>query len=299
MTKLDQILPQIRAAIVCPACHGELEQADGDIRCTICGDTYPETKDSQIDFRLKRPLIRSVDFVLAAPVPRVQEFSLDMVDCDFSAMQIGTGVLPPAPEPHALFLDLGCGSVDYRTLSASQGYEYIGIDYDSPEATFLADAHALPFRTNSISFTLSMAVLEHLQYPFVAIREVQRILKTGCRFFGTVAFQEPCHGNSYYHHSHLGTLNTLLAAGFEAQKIVPNDKWPLLVAQAYMVLFPKMPPKLSRCLIMPLHWLHLVWWRLVFRKQRDMQQWRRLCTAGAIYFLAMKPLALNDRKSTF
>lgn len=81
---------------------------------------------------------------------------------------------------------------------------------------------------------MSMAVLKHLQYPFVAMREVQRILKAGCPFFGTVAFQEPFQRDSYYHHSHLGTLNTLLAAGFEAQKIAPNDKWPVLVAQAHM-----------------------------------------------------------------
>lgn len=54
MAKLGQISPQIRAAIVCPACHGELEQTDGEVRCTICGDTYSETKDSQLYFRLRR-----------------------------------------------------------------------------------------------------------------------------------------------------------------------------------------------------------------------------------------------------
>ena len=40
MTELSQELLDI---IVCPDCHGALQQADGELVCTACGLAYPVT----------------------------------------------------------------------------------------------------------------------------------------------------------------------------------------------------------------------------------------------------------------
>lgn len=49
----------------------------------------------------------------------------------------------------------------------------------TPFVDVVADAHALPFREESLDFIMSMAVLEHLHNPFQAGEEMFRVLKRG------------------------------------------------------------------------------------------------------------------------
>ena len=61
------------------------------------------------------------------------------------------------------------------------GLAYVGIDYHTPEADLLADAHGIPFRDRTFDIVLSYAVLEHLYIPFLAAREVDASSpKMGC-----------------------------------------------------------------------------------------------------------------------
>ena len=93
------------------------------------------------------------------------------------------------------------------------------------------------------------------------LAEVFRVLKPGGVFIGTVAFLEPFHGNSFYHHTHLAAHSSLVAAGFSVERVAPNAKWPGLVAQATMdALFPKMPSVVGKGLVWPLLVVHRIWW---------------------------------------
>jgi SAM-dependent methyltransferase len=82
----------------------------------------------------------------------------------------------------------------------------VGVDYSSPSADLLADAHSIPFGNNSFECVFSYAVLEHLHSPFVAIREIERVLSPGGLFIGTVSQGEPFHG-SYFHHTTWGLVS--------------------------------------------------------------------------------------------
>ena len=58
----------------------------------------------------------------------------------------------------------------------------------------------MPFKDASFDCVFSYAVLEHLHNPFIAAREVLRVLKPGGWYIGTVSQGEPFH-SSYFHHT--------------------------------------------------------------------------------------------------
>jgi len=198
--------------------------------------------------------------------------------------------IPRAVTPGAFALDLGCGAQVHQEVCELAGYEYVGLDYGTPEAMLLGDAQALPFGDAVFSFTISIAVIEHVPYPLLLMRETFRTLAPGGIFLGTVAFLEPFHQRSLYHHTHLGLLNDLAFAGFEVQHVAPVSGWPGMVAQAHMGWFPGAPRWFARALVLPLLALQRVWWtlgHLVDREATDDR--RRLKNAGALLFVARRP----------
>jgi SAM-dependent methyltransferase len=187
-------------------------------------------------------------------------------------------------------LDLGCGRTLHRAVCQAAGFGYVGMDIRAPEAPLLGDAHALPFGDGSFEFVLSLAVLEHIRYPMVMAREAFRVLAPRGLMMGTVAFLEPFHSGSYYHHTHWGVYNTLHQAGFEIRHIGPGPKRSVLEAQA-TALFPRMPAAMARALVLPLQALHRLWWQLGHRVTGTAgasEQYRAFSTCGSFSFLAVK-----------
>ncbi len=208
--------------LACPDCGLSLPPPDREARCP-CG--FARRVDSQLDLRPDSPRERAVSFrlftrarellasaVVAPPEPtysgpRAQRDSFEL----FSAVQ---GRLFAGDK----LLDLGCGPRDQAIPARHLGLQYVGVDVGSAEADLLADAHALPFRDGSFDFVLSYAVLEHLYNPFLAAKEVCRVLRPGGIFFGTVAQGEPFH-DSYFHHTAWGLLQVLDDAGFRITRL--------------------------------------------------------------------------------
>lgn len=220
---------------VCPACRGPL----GRFRCDPCDTAYPVVGD-QADLRPRSRISRTIQFDLEPPgenrpalVAPLRGGPWPAIPFPLTGQFAGgnrlsrelTTYLPPG-EPGDLLLDLGCGE---RRLGAHlaewRGYEYLGVDLAGEAPSVLADAHALPFADGSIAACCTFAVLEHSRMPHLFALELARVLRAGGTLLGTVAFLEPYHGRSYFHHTHLGVLEVLENAGFEQVLVEANDAW--------------------------------------------------------------------------
>ena len=261
--------------LCCPHCTIRLQHTTAGALCSQCETRYPYTDSGALDLRPQKPMDYSLDFELSVSNLGEDSFSFKPLsenptpDVEFSTLKIPRHLnpellshLPKAATPNSLMLDIGCGNALHREVCERAGFEYVGMDLDSPDAPILGDAHALPFQDNSFDFMISIAVLEHIRFPFVMMREAYRVLKPGAKLIGTVAFLEPFHGYSFYHHTHLGTYNSLVFGGFKVMQIAPSKKSSALCAQAQMDLYPKMPSSISTFLVMPLEVLHRLWWRM-------------------------------------
>jgi SAM-dependent methyltransferase len=290
--------------LACPHCGAGVSPTSEGARCSDCDKRFPGSHGKPLDLRLTAPKKFTVEFELGTPL-LAQGFEFACVDgnpdpqVDFSSKstpwKLPPNLLshfPKAQSTASLALDLGCGDGLHRAACEQAGFQWIGLDFSDEQALIRGDAHALPLKNGSIEFVLSIAVLEHIQFPFVVAREVLRVLKPGGLYIGTVAFLEPFHGNSFYHHTHLATYNTLRSAGFIVEQVGPNRTWSGLRAQASMSgLFPKMPAAVSRAVVFPLELLHKLWWRLGAIVNPKANEITRLLTnTGALEFIAHKPL---------
>jgi SAM-dependent methyltransferase len=291
--------------LICPLCGEPLsDQVDSGAICSSCEQIYTYSESGSLDLRLSKAKTYPINFRLGSHLPAdgVTNFAYlpenPSPEVDFSGVSVPYHLyhelityFPKAKGENSLMLDLGCGGTIHREVCEHAGFEYIGLDYDAPKAPFLGDAHSLPFQDDSFEFILSIAVLEHLRYPFVAMQEASRVLLPGGKFIGTVAFLEPFHLDSYYHHSHLGTLNSLQSAGFKVTHIAPHRNWSVLNAQASMSLFQRLPRRLANAVVTPVQILSNLWWRARQTKNRGRDihfTERSRNTSGAFTFIAYK-----------
>lgn len=300
----SKISDNLRNILVCPHCRASLHSSNQGMTCDGCQSHYRYTKSGAIDLRLQQPEIYQYDFTLGTPLLPESKFDFDLLqknsnpEVDFSNSKIPyhlskeiMSYFPRAKTYDSLMLDLGCGNMVHKEVSEHAGFEHIGLDYESEDASILGDAHSLPFKDDAFEFILSIAVLEHIRFPFVAMKEAYRVLKPNGIFIGTVAFLEPFHGNSFYHHTHLGTYNSLQEGGFRIKNICPSNKWSVLMAQASMGLFPKMPCFFSKAIVMPIQMLHKIWWRIggIISKRASVSEETRVRnTTGAFTFIVQK-----------
>lgn len=291
--------------LACPLCGKSLiDRRESGATCVDCEQIYIYSESGSLDLRLPASKTYPVVFNLGTHLPRDGVVSYGYLSenpapaVDFSAVNVPYHLyqelishFPKARSSESLMLDLGCGGTIHREVCEHAGYEYVGLDYDAPKAPILGDAHSLPFMDNSFEFILSIAVLEHIRYPFVAVQEAYRVLQLGGKFIGTVAFLEPFHLDSYYHHSHLGVLNSLQFAGFKVTHISPHRNWSVLNAQASMSLFQRLPRRVANAVVYPVQVLSNIWWkaRQVKNKSRNIQiEYRNRNTSGAFTFIAEK-----------
>ena len=115
-------------------------------------------------------------------------------------------------------LDLGCGPRDQAPVFDYLKCKYVGIDYGGTTPDILADAHSIPFQPGTFDVVFSYAVLEHLYNPFLAIMEIDRVLKPGGVYCGTVSQGDPFHA-SFFHHTTWGFVSLIEQSGMEIRRL--------------------------------------------------------------------------------
>ena len=274
LKKATVVSSNVWKTLRCSFCGYALGEASAGAECQACGFAYPYAPGGALDLRLKQP--KTYDFPFELGTPLQADIAIEPLtaksdpEVDFGGMGVPyhmtrelMSYFPRARSPGGLMLDLGCGDAVHRPLCERAGYEWVGIDYDdASKASILADAHALPFQDDTFECILTVAVFHLIRFPFVAMREACRVLKPHGTILGTVAFLEPYHPQTYYNHSHLGTLNTLRSAGLTVHKLAPSEEWTGLEAQASMGLFPRMPRFMIRSVVFPVDLLHRLWWQM-------------------------------------
>jgi SAM-dependent methyltransferase len=293
--------PAVWEVLACPQCRTPLRPSESGARCDACGCDYRRTERGTLDLRLPKAKCCPVSFlvgptgaseadppVLPLPANPAPQVDFAGVPRPHNLSREFLSYFPRAGARPALLLDLGCGQAVHRPICEQAGYEWVGVDQAAPEAALLADAHSLPFRDQAFDCVLTVAVFEHIRFPFVAIQEIHRVLKPGGTLLGTVAFLEPFHGDSYYHHSHLGTLNLLRHGGFTVRYVAPHVHWSGLLALTQMGLFPRVPVLLASLLTAPLRWAHLLWWAIAARLGLTSPEKRIRNTTAAFLFVATR-----------
>jgi SAM-dependent methyltransferase len=91
-------------------------------------------------------------------------------------------------------VDIGCGDRPYEPILRPYAGAYTGVDTaESPTVDVVASVESLPFPDSSFDCVLCTQVLEHVEDPWAAAREIFRVLRPG-----GVAFVST-HGVARYH----------------------------------------------------------------------------------------------------
>lgn len=299
--KLEALNPAVLNVLRCPTCGGDLDHTQLNIPCNRCGMQYGPTNGT-LDLRPRRAVNKALEVPVGTlpdalmrfdTVPRLSlnpdvEIDYENIEAPKHVSKAMLSHFKKASSPTDLGLDIGCGDCVHRKLLEQCGYTYVGIDYDTRGAPILGDAHSLPLETESISFGISIAVLEHLYSPLIALREVWRVLKPGARFVGSVAFLEPFHDGSFFHHSHRGLIYNLVTAGFDIRHVATEGSWTAPVSLQNS-LFYGVPRSVAQQLCWPINTLSRLTWALGDQRKPGLSDRRSRDLAGAFVFVAEKP----------
>ena len=92
-------------------------------------------------------------------------------------------------------LDVGCGGKPYLPYFEPHADSYVGVDIGNPAADIEGSVEALPVDDRSFDLVLCTQVLEHVEDPPQAVRELHRVTAPGGRVLAST------HGVQVYHPS--------------------------------------------------------------------------------------------------
>ena len=138
-------------------------------------------------------------------------------------------------------LDLGCGRGDVGRWKPNASVQVYGIDSDADMVSSASrfehaqvldlEKEKLPFDDAFFDAVLAKDILEHLQKPWVFLKEIRRVLKPGGRLLVSVPMAKPqVVWNDYSHvrgYTREAIRRMLADGGFSVQRIRKNGGIPL------------------------------------------------------------------------
>lgn len=149
-------------------------------------------------------------------IPQFVKDRIDFLNYDiesfikFSASEVKSGRI----------LDAGAGNKPYEKYFNHLSYESTDIN---GEHSFLGTLYTIPKQNESYEAIICTQVLEHIEYPKVALTEFHRVLKPGGKLFITVPQSYGIHGEpeNYYNFTRYGMQSMFKNTGFDIVFIEP------------------------------------------------------------------------------
>jgi SAM-dependent methyltransferase len=118
-------------------------------------------------------------------------------------------------------LDLGCGTMPYRSFFTSRGARYVGADIDGTPDILIDAQGALPLANDSVDFVVSFQVLEHVRNVPGYLSTVRRVLRKGGSMFLSTHGVWPYHPHptDYWRWTRDGLHVTMEDAGFKVLRM--------------------------------------------------------------------------------
>ena len=114
-------------------------------------------------------------------------------------------------------LDIGAGSAKYKKIISKQAVNYVTLDISPGEyVDIVGDAMKMPIIDASFDTVISTETLEHVQKPWLVIKEIKRVLKPGGICFLTAPFMLPAHNDpgDYFRYNKSGLEFLFREEGF-------------------------------------------------------------------------------------
>jgi len=124
-------------------------------------------------------------------------------------------------------LDVGCGNAPYLSEIQKYSEEIYLMDYmekDNP-VSFLGNVQKMPVNNACFDSILCFQVFEHISDPFIAIKEITRILKPNGLLFFSVPHLSRLHEVpfDFYRYTKYGIEHLLISSGFEILELKETD----------------------------------------------------------------------------
>ena len=127
-----------------------------------------------------------------------------------------------------IILDIGSGKPFQKEMEIYKGIfkdcRYYSIDFVSQFGpNIIGDIHHLPIKSKSADAIICKAVLEHIEDPQQAVKELYRVLQKGGKLFAYVPFIYPYHGGEKYKDFYRFTKDGIdyLFRNFTNVKVIP------------------------------------------------------------------------------
>jgi SAM-dependent methyltransferase len=220
MVSIDQQIETGR--LVCPSSHQRLVREGDRLRTA--------------DGRFVYPVVNGVPVLLERDR---QTAYLNQLDGAMSEVYARAGRLPALAKAFETVVTWGG---DYRSEHAERAFHETIVDQPSaalcvsvgggpmrihhnlvnlnidlfPNVDVVGDAYALPYACDAVDAIYCEAVLEHLEFPNDAVKEMHRVLRPGGQLFAATPFLQMFHGypNHYQNFTLVGHERLFVRAGF-------------------------------------------------------------------------------------